>query len=107
MGLYSRLKSQTVSVLARSFELTKELESDKISPNMRVLGRIINNLLKENAMPKTTTAKKPKKLKTEDLLNAEVQIRELAYYKWEQAGCPEGDGLSFWIEAEKEVLNMP
>jgi len=30
-------------------------------------------------------------------------IRERAYYKWEQAGYPEGDGANFWLEAETEL----
>jgi hypothetical protein len=29
-------------------------------------------------------------------------IREAAYYKWEQAGRPIGDGVRFWLEAEQE-----
>lgn len=33
------------------------------------------------------------------------KIRERAYYKWEQAGYPEGDGSNFWIEAETELRN--
>jgi len=32
----------------------------------------------------------------------EHAIREMAYAKWEEAGCPPGDGAHFWIEAEKE-----
>jgi hypothetical protein len=31
------------------------------------------------------------------------QIRKLAYLKWEQAGKPEGDGIEFWLEAEREL----
>lgn len=30
-------------------------------------------------------------------------IRVLAHSKWEAAGCPAGDGVEFWIEAEREV----
>lgn len=30
-------------------------------------------------------------------------IRDLAYLKWEAAGCPDGDGLQFWVEAEQEL----
>lgn len=32
-----------------------------------------------------------------------MAIRELAYYKWEAAGFPAGDGLNFWLEAEREI----
>lgn len=31
------------------------------------------------------------------------KIRELAYYKWETAGRPEGDGSYFWGLAEQEL----
>lgn len=30
-------------------------------------------------------------------------IRELAYYKWEQAGCPLGRSDEFWAAAEEEM----
>ena len=30
-------------------------------------------------------------------------IRELAHRKWEAAGRPAGDGLDFWLEAEREL----
>ena len=30
-------------------------------------------------------------------------IRMLAYLKWEAAGCPQGRGLTFWLEAEQEL----
>jgi hypothetical protein len=29
-------------------------------------------------------------------------IREAAYYRWERAGKPSGDGVKFWVEAERE-----
>jgi hypothetical protein len=30
------------------------------------------------------------------------KIREAAYYKWEAAGSPCGDGVEFWLAAEVE-----
>lgn len=30
-------------------------------------------------------------------------IRDLAYRKWEAAGWPPGDGVNFWLEAEREL----
>lgn len=33
----------------------------------------------------------------------EDEIRTVAYGKWEAAGFPAGDGLEFWLEAEREV----
>jgi hypothetical protein len=32
------------------------------------------------------------------------EIRPLAYWKWEQAGCPVSDGVEFWLAAETEIL---
>jgi hypothetical protein len=32
------------------------------------------------------------------------EIRLRAYLRWEAAGKPSGDGLSFWLEAEQELL---
>jgi hypothetical protein len=34
----------------------------------------------------------------------EEDIRLCAYCKWEAAGKPGGDGVDFWLEAEKELL---
>jgi len=31
------------------------------------------------------------------------KVRERAYYKWEQAGYPSGDGVDFWLQAEAEL----
>ena len=40
----------------------------------------------------------------EPLVDAqEEEIRELAYRKWQAAGCPTGDGFDFWVDAEREV----
>ncbi len=33
----------------------------------------------------------------------EQMIRDLAYTKWELAGYPASDGVSFWLEAESEL----
>jgi hypothetical protein len=33
----------------------------------------------------------------------EDDIRVRAYEKWEAAGCPGGDGVAFWLEAEREL----
>ena len=40
--------------------------------------------------------------------SCEEEIRHLAYQKWEESGCPSGDGFDFWVEAEREVMaRMP
>ena len=36
----------------------------------------------------------------------EEKIRELAYFKWQTAGSPPGDGVEFWVEAENELANV-
>ena len=30
-------------------------------------------------------------------------LRTRAFLKWEAAGCPAGDGVLFWLEAEREL----
>ena len=35
---------------------------------------------------------------------SEEDIRTLAYFKWEQAGCPNGDGCEFWFAAENALM---
>jgi hypothetical protein len=35
----------------------------------------------------------------------EDEIRPLAYQKWQEAGCPTGDGVAFWLAAEAEILH--
>ncbi|QDV20544.1 hypothetical protein Pan153_52200 [Gimesia panareensis] len=40
-----------------------------------------------------------KRLHTDQDIQA---IREAAYLKWEQAGKPESDGVTFWLEAEQD-----
>lgn len=45
-------------------------------------------------------------LKDEPTVAARVReqaIRELAYARWEAAGRPMGDGVQFWLEAEREL----
>ena len=45
------------------------------------------------------------RLTPEQFMDAcEEAIRELAYLKWEEAGCPSGDGHDFWLDAEREVV---
>jgi hypothetical protein len=34
----------------------------------------------------------------------EQNIRERAYFKWLEAGCPDGNDNEFWLSAERELL---
>ena len=44
-------------------------------------------------------------LLTEDELKAaRKQVQGMAYFKWQAAGCPEDDALTFWLEAELEWI---
>lgn len=38
----------------------------------------------------------------ESEMNA-AAVRESAYYKWQAAGCPCGNDIGFWLEAEAEL----
>lgn len=37
----------------------------------------------------------------------EDEIRLSAYLRWEAAGKPHGDGLEFWLEAERTLGGFP
>jgi hypothetical protein len=44
-------------------------------------------------------------LLTENELDAaRTQVQQMAYFKWQNAGCPDNDPLSFWSEAELEWI---
>jgi hypothetical protein len=38
-----------------------------------------------------------------DAMELRVDIQLCAFHKWEAAGKPTGDGVQFWLEAEKEL----
>lgn len=69
----------------------------------KVLAQLVTRKDHEMATAKkevkaTASAVKPSKAQA-----TEEEIRTLAYYKWEAAGRPPGDGSQFWSEAEKEL----
>ena len=37
----------------------------------------------------------------------EQMIREAAYFLWEKAGCPEGTGEEFWLQAHVQFFGEP
>jgi hypothetical protein len=39
-------------------------------------------------------------------LPSEDEIRERAYFLWEEAGSPDGDGVDFWVRAERELTAL-
>lgn len=43
-------------------------------------------------------------LTPEELEIARSQVQEIAYTKWEAAGCPKGCDALFWNEAELEWI---
>jgi hypothetical protein len=47
---------------------------------------------------RVNTAKTPGRAAPSD-----EQIRARAYYLWEEAGRPSGDGVQFWLAAEREL----
>jgi hypothetical protein len=61
---------------------------------------------KDNTTTQTTPKKTGAKAKSAGAAAAtstEDKIRSRAYSKWEKAGCPPGDGINFWLEAEGEI----
>ena len=60
------------------------------------------------AVEKTATTVERQLAVEESLIAAaaaprDENIRDLAHQKWRAAGCPEGDGVSFWLAAEREL----
>jgi hypothetical protein len=61
--------------------------------------------LESSAARKTTSNAAPEVANahcTPACLREEV-VRLCAYTKWESAGKPAGDGVQFWLEAEREL----
>jgi Protein of unknown function (DUF2934) len=52
---------------------------------------------------RTMTAPASLHLHASNGVSVEDEIRNLAYQKWQEAGCPDGDGVYFWLEAEAEL----
>lgn len=72
-----------------------------LMPNVELVSALGNPSLKTGTYGRELSAM----LTPEQRADAnEERIRLLAYQKWEQAGCPDGDGFDFWVEAEREVL---
>lgn len=75
--------------------------TDSISKVFRLVGG------KVSAGPrKPTQGETPAAVEATDVAPptpTEEQIRELAYRKWEAAGHPSGDGVEFWLAAEREL----
>lgn len=73
-------------------------------------------------MPETTPADRPIELATEQSDEVATQssgarqevvehdalehIRRAAYGKWIEAGCPPGDGVEYWLAAERDYLEQ-
>lgn len=43
-------------------------------------------------------------LTSSELRAARKEVRQMAYFKWEEAGCPDDDAERFWREAELEWI---
>jgi len=70
----------------------------------------MKNENRTQAIEKTATTAQPQIAVEERPIAAaaspsEDNIRDLAHQKWQAAGCPEGDGVSFWLEAEREIVS--
>jgi len=43
-------------------------------------------------------------LSAEQLNCCQEEVQKLAYRKWQEAGCPIGEALNFWLAAEREWI---
>lgn len=62
---------------------------------------------KQKSDKATTCAESPEQLSATTeccgIESCQDSIREKAYLLWEAAGSPPGDGVEFWVQAEKEL----
>lgn len=58
---------------------------------------------KNETTTETQESAPPKSAGAAAALSREDKIRLRAYKKWEDAGCPTSDGVTFWLEAESEI----
>jgi hypothetical protein len=68
---------------------------------MLTLKKPVTQQRQSQSQPKTPM---PEQQRAEDANGHDEEIRPLAYQKWQEAGCPEGDGVQYWLAAEKEIL---
>jgi len=74
-------------------------------------GNLFSDAIKENWLTEETLANikaemDPLHLTFSSLTRINDQtIREMAYLKWEEAGCPLNDGIEYWLEAERELIS--
>lgn len=66
-------------------------------------GGDIVNLVPEKAPGMIEASEEMAELSNPSRLPSETAVRERAYARWEAAGRPEGDGVIFWLEAEREL----
>ncbi len=72
---------------------------DQLKTFVKRWSGLFTNVVQEQALTDEVLAK----VKTEKIDSSPNRIRELAYFKWEQAGRPINDGTEFWLSAENEV----
>lgn len=57
----------------------------------------------ESTSSQARTAYSPPASRSQSKAAGEDDVRRKAYLKWEAAGKPCGDGVNFWLDAEKEL----
>lgn len=96
MVIFSLIKSKMTQLLESKFGELKILLDTKGKIEMKTdcCGK---NPCKEVNLQEWEECKFP----TPEQERARI-IEEMAYYKWQNAGCPIGQCMEFWLEAEQE-----
>jgi len=96
-------------------KVTKKTVAKKAAPKKTVAKKAApKKTVAKKVSPKKTVAKTavktaaPSKQKKTRISNDEkrMMIAVHAYYKWQKAGYPTGDGFNHWLEAENEIDDM-
>ena len=93
------------SATANRNQMTEFLPASPAASNATAQNSAATNANAQTASAQTTDGTASTATDRTDFspLASEEQVRTLAYGKWEQAGCPECDGVAFWLEAERDL----
>ena len=103
-------KKATSSPKAAEKKVSKKKVAKKTAAKKKVATKKVSKKVSSKKPVAKAAAKKaaPSKQKKTAISSDEkrMMIAVHAYYKWQKAGCPTGDGFNHWLEAEQEIEDM-
>jgi hypothetical protein len=81
--------------------LRNQKDREIMSKKTEILAHPVPTTLIKNAV-----ASSPAEPSSNGKPASDAAVRLRAYEKWEETGKPDGDGVGFWLEAERELLQV-